>query len=286
MVCCNACRATKEFGMPNIGQLRNLNNNDLAAALELSTLAGWNQTADDWRMLLELAPDGCFGMEVGGHVVVSATLVCYGDRLGWIGMVLTHPEFRHQGFAKQLFEHVLAIADSLGVKTFKLDATDQGQHLYESYGFKSEQAIERWFRPGSLDREISEPSVEFTKLHQLDREAFGADRSKLLEKLARRGRCCSDSAAYAFSRPGRSFSYLGPCLAESAEAARQVLEMAIGIPEAGGWFWDLLPANRNAVAVASEMGFAPQRRLMRMFRGEELSGNDQLVYAIAGFELG
>jgi len=286
MVCCNACRATKEFGMPNIGQLRNLNNNDLAAALELSTLAGWNQTADDWRMLLELAPDGCFGMEVGGHVVVSATLVCYGDRLGWIGMVLTHPEFRHQGFAKQLFEHVLAIADSLGVKTFKLDATDQGQHLYESYGFKSEQAIERWFRPGSLAREISEPSVEFTKLHQLDREAFGADRSKLLEKLARRGRCCSDSAAYAFSRPGRSFSYLGPCLAESAEAARQVLEMAIGIPEAGGWFWDLLPANRNAVAVASEMGFAPQRRLMRMFRGEELSGNDQLVYAIAGFELG
>ena len=272
--------------MLNIGQLRNLNNNDLPAALELSTLAGWNQTADDWRMLLELAPDGCFGMEVGGHVVVSATLVCYGDRLGWIGMVLTHPEFRHQGFAKQLFEHVLAIADSLGVKTFKLDATDQGQHLYESYGFKSEQAIERWFRPGSLDREISEPSVEFTKLHQLDREAFGADRSKLLEKLARRGRCCSDSAAYAFSRPGRSFSYLGPCLAESAEAARQVLEMAIGEPNAAGWFWDLLPANRNAVAVASEMGFAPQRRLMRMFRGEELSGNDQLVYAIAGFELG
>ena len=286
MVCCNACRATKEFGMPNIGQLRNLNNNDLAAALELSTLAGWNQTADDWRMLLELAPDGCFGMEVGGHVVVSATLVCYGDRLGWIGMVLTHPEFRHQGFAKQLFEHVLAIADSLGVKTFKLDATDQGQHLYESYGFKSEQAIERWFRPGSLDREISEPSVEFTKLHQLDREAFGADRSKLLEKLARRGKCCSGPGAYTFSRAGRSFSYLGPCLAESAEAARQVLEMAIGIPEAGGWFWDLLPANRNAVAVASEMGFAPQRRLMRMFRGEELSGNDQLVYAIAGFELG
>ena len=225
-------------------------------------------------------------MEVGGHVVCTATLLSYGDRLGWIGMVLTHPEFRHQGFAKQLFEHVLAIADSLGVKTFKLDATDQGQHLYESYGFKSEQAIERWFRPGSLAREISEPSVEFTKLHQLDREAFGADRSKLLEKLARRGKCCSGPGAYTFSRAGRSFSYLGPCLAESAEAARQVLEMAIGIPEAGGWFWDLLPANRNAVAVASEMGFAPQRRLMRMFRGEELSGNDQLVYAIAGFELG
>ena len=286
MVCCNACRATKELGMLNIGQLRNFNNSDLPAVIELSTLAGWNQTADDWRMLLELAPDGCFGMEVGGHVVSTATLLSYGDRLGWIGMVLTHPEFRHQGFARELFERVLAIADSVGVKTLKLDATDQGQHLYESYGFKSEQAIERWFRPGSLAREISEPSVEFTKLHQLDREAFGADRSKLLEKLARRGRCCSDSAAYAFSRPGRSFLYLGPCVAESGEAARQVLEMPIGEPNAGGWFWDLLPSNQNAVALASELGFSPQRRLTRMFRGEELKGNDQLVYAIAGFELG
>lgn len=272
--------------MPNIGQLRKLGNNDLPATLELSTLAGWNQNSDDWRMLLELAPEGCFGMEVGGRVVASATLLCYGDRLGWIGMVLTHPEFRHRGFARQLFEHVLATADSRGVKTLKLDATDQGQHLYESYGFKSEQAVERWFRPGSIAREISEPGVEFTKLHRLDREGFGADRWRLLEKLVQRGKCCSASGAYALHRPGRSFSYVGPCVSENAEAASQVVGMAIGESDGPGWFWDLLPSNRNAVMLASELGFSPQRRLTRMYRGEALSGNDQLVYAIAGFELG
>ena len=60
--------------MPDMAQPRNLEINDLPAALELSTLAGWNQTADDWRLLLELAPSGCFGIEVDGRVVATATL--------------------------------------------------------------------------------------------------------------------------------------------------------------------------------------------------------------------
>jgi hypothetical protein len=35
-----------------------------------------------------------------------------------------------------------------------------------------------------------------------------------------------------------------------------------------------------------ELGFAPQRRLERMVLGNSLSTNDEMVYAIAGFELG
>ena len=278
--------ARKRIGMPDMAQPRNLEINDLPAALELSTLAGWNQTADDWRLLLELAPSGCFGIEVDRRVVATATLLCYGERLGWIGMVLTHPEFRRRGFAKQLFEHVLAHADSIGVKTLKLDATDQGQPLYESYGFKNEQAIERWFRPGSIAKQESGTGVDVSELAELDSQAFGADRSKLLEKLSRRGRSCTASRAYAFSRAGRSFSYLGPCIAVDADSAWQVLGTALSGPEAAGWFWDLLPSNQNAASLAREMGFSRQRRLVRMFRGEELNQNDDLTYAIAGFELG
>jgi hypothetical protein len=52
------------------------------------------------------------------------------------------------------------------------------------------------------------------------------------------------------------------------------------------WSWDLLPANRRAVAIASELGFTRQRSLTRMARGKPLRGRDDLVYAIAGFELG
>jgi len=53
-----------------------------------------------------------------------------------------------------------------------------------------------------------------------------------------------------------------------------------------GWYWDILPANRDATALAKEFGFAPQRRLVRMSRGEPLRGREEFIYAIAGFEFG
>jgi len=54
---------------------------------------------------------------------------------------------------------------------------------------------------------------------------------------------------------------------------------------------DLLPSNPRAAALASELGFAPARRLTRMVLREdestaEFPHDDSLVYAAAGFEYG
>jgi hypothetical protein len=65
-----------------------------------------------------------------------------------------------------------------------------------------------------------------------------------------------------------------------------VLVQAISDYGTSDIFWDLLPSNQDAVSLATELGFSTQRRLTRMFRGEQLRGRDELVYAIAGFELG
>src|SRR5579871_2520069 len=116
--------------------VRLLKEEDVAAATELSAEAGWNQTVDDWRMLLQLAPDGCFGMDADGRLVSTATFVCFGRELAWIGMVLTTAAYRRRGFARKLLGQAIERADELGIESLKLDATDQGQPLYESLGFR------------------------------------------------------------------------------------------------------------------------------------------------------
>src|SRR5215831_7863784 len=127
--------------------LRSLRVDDVSEAFQLSAQAGWNQTEEDWHLLLELAPGTCFGIEIRGELASTTTLLCYGRRLGWIGMVLTKSGFQRRGLARKLLQHTLNVADKIGMETLKLDATDQGQHLYLQCGFREEHQIERWQRP-------------------------------------------------------------------------------------------------------------------------------------------
>jgi GNAT superfamily N-acetyltransferase len=237
---------------------------DVAAALELSTSAGWNQTAGDWRRIIALEPEACFGIDADGRLVATATLMCYGTDLAWIGMVLTHHDYQRRGYARELMQAALAVADSRRMRSVKLDATDQGRPLYASLGFEDEQPIERWERaprdvPGTC----------------LDSIAFGADRSRLLAALGHR-----------HYRPGTRAHYLGPIVAEDRSTARALITCALGEAPREPWFWDLLPINSAAVELATEFGFTPVRRLVRMVRGDRLRGDDTMVYAIAGFEFG
>jgi len=267
--------------------LRQMNAADLETAVALSSLAGWNQTVQDWSMLMKLAPEGCFGIECDGRLVSTTTLLCYGQRLAWIGMVLTNPEYRGRGFARRLLTHALDYADSLAIETIKLDATDQGRPLYQSFGFQEEQAVERWSRPGVSESHAFRNSSQFKDyLRDLDLEAFGADRSIMLGELAKRSEVQVESKAYLFTRAGRTTAYLGPCVARDPFVAGVLITKAVNALPRVSLFWDLLPSNRDAVGLAAELGFTRQRVLTRMARGKPLRGRDDMIYAIAGFELG
>ena len=129
-------------------RLRTLRADDIPTAFGLSAQAGWNQSEEDWRLLLELSPEGCLGIEVDGQLVATTTLFCYGRRLAWIGMVLTRSDYRRRGLARKLLASCLERADQMGIETTKLDATDQGQPLYEKFGFReiSYEEMPRYFQ--------------------------------------------------------------------------------------------------------------------------------------------
>jgi RimJ/RimL family protein N-acetyltransferase len=273
-------------------QVRPMTTDDLAAATVLSTAAGWNQTTEDWRMLMELQPRNCFAIKADGHLVSTTTLLCYSQRLAWIGMVLTSANYRGQGFARRLLAAALDHADSLGIETVKLDATDAGKPIYEQFGFKSEQPVERWSRIGSgqshtLERQGSSHFSGLSPhLHALDLQGFGTDRLNILQALSQRSTMELTADAFLFSRPGRTTHYLGPCIADDPAEARKIISSVLNASGRSSWSWDLLPANQQAVALAAELGFTKQRRLTRMARGKPLRARDEMIFAIAGFELG
>jgi GNAT superfamily N-acetyltransferase len=267
--------------------LRRLRVEDISSALELSTEAGWNQTADDWRVLIELAPESCLTIEMDGELAATTTVLCYGTRLAWIGMVLTRFKFRGQGLARRLLSEALKLADQMNIETVKLDATNLGEPLYEKLGFRSEQPVERWERLGSGNLIATDEQTAGLSGEQLnaDREAFGADRSQLLKQIADRNAAFVAGKSYLFARPGRRTAYLGPCVAESANAARLLIERYVRSTTAV-ISWDLLKQNHEAEAIAKDLGFTPQRYLMRMVRGRDLRGREESVYALGGFEFG
>src|SRR5262249_57676430 len=108
---------------------------DLSGCMRLKEAAGWNQTEQDWRNVMRLSPDGCFGIDIDGQLASTTTAVCFGTTLSWIGMVLTTPEYRGRGLARSLMEHTIAWIEAQGVDWIKLDATDGGRPLYAKVVF-------------------------------------------------------------------------------------------------------------------------------------------------------
>lgn len=275
----------------NSEHLRLLQVEDVQAAFHLSAQAGWEQTEEDWRTLLDLAPQGCLAMELDGCLAATTTLLIYERRLAWVGMVLTRPEYQRRGLARGLLIRALELADRSGIETVKLDATEQGMPLYERFGFRCEQEVERWVRPDEAVAQVpaGQPQPEKT-WRDSDLRAFGADRSMLLDRLAQRNPPFLLARSHLFVRPGRRTAYLGPCVCEDPATACRLIEPQVrhaGFSgRTSGWSWDLLPRNREAVALARDLGFTRQRHLMRMVRGKDLRGTESAIYAIAGFELG
>ena len=75
---------------------------DVPFAHQLRQIAGWNQTEHDWRGYIAYDPEGCFVAEFRGKPAGTATTIHYGDRFGWIGMVLVHPDQRRFGVGTRL----------------------------------------------------------------------------------------------------------------------------------------------------------------------------------------
>jgi predicted N-acetyltransferase YhbS len=282
-------------------EIRLLAERDVAEAMRLKEAAGWNQTEEDWLRLLRLAPRGCFAATAGGRVVATTTTTAYGRALAWVGMVLVDPRFRRKRIATALVRAALENLEAEGVKAVKLDATPEGAPVYESLGFEAELRIERWAGTAggctseSVAQADTTPPQLFEQLLEFDRRAFGADRSELIRILSDEA-CVAPSVSvggdgrlrgYALARRGSQAAYVGPVVAEEAEAAALVLGEVLGRLGTGQVYIDLNTTFEGGARELTARGFTKQRELIRMRRGERTSaGTSRSIFAIAGPEVG
>jgi GNAT superfamily N-acetyltransferase len=282
--------------------LRTMTKRDVAAGLRLNSLAGWNQTAADWHRFLDASPEGCFVAGLDGQVCGTATTISYQQRFAWIGMVLVDPEYRKLGVGTHLLQRTVEYLDQCGIPTMKLDATPQGQPIYEKMGFVTEYQIARWILKRPADQ-IAKPATsnfaaitdrQLLAILDQDRDVFGADRSHLLRSLH------SDTPeftigvfeqgalrGYALGRRGSFADHLGPWMAESRPAAEVLIDEYLRRSSRETLIVDCLIANPFAMELLRARRFTPSRTLTRMYRGPNaFPGKPDSLCAILGPEFG
>ena len=273
-------------------EIRLLFESDIPAAMRLKEAAGWNQTEADWRRLLSLAPNGCFAAVSNGRLVGTTTTTVY-DELAWIGMVLVDPQHRRQGIAAQLMNVALDYLKDK-VDTIKLDATALGQPVYEKFGFEVESAVERW-TGNATGRETQSPSaMDRAALLNLDRLAFNADRSKLIERLIDEacvapvliGAAHGALSGYALARSGTRKTYVGPVVANDPRVIETLLDQMLSQLAGRDVYIDINKECIDDTRLLSDRGFVKERDLIRMVKGGPTQKTSPLVVAIAGPEVG
>lgn len=273
---------------------------DVPFAAELNAIVGWNQTEKDWRGYLEFEPQGCFVAETEGQRAGTATTIAYGDRFGWIGMVLVRPECRRFGIGTRLLRHTIEYLQRRGTGCVKLDATPMGRKVYVPLGFVDEYDLSRYEGTAPVGASASAEGIEpFTAAATADVAAFdapifGSDRRAVLESMrARDPQYCFVARAngrirgYAIARDGRQAVQLGPWLADDARVAEQLLVAVFRQVPGRRLFVDVPHPNPAGRALIEKHGFNVQRGFARMYLGENrFPGIPQHVFGTSGAEKG
>lgn len=279
---------------------RPLEPDDASAAFALSTEAGWNQTIEDWRFMID-AGETRGQFTAAGGLVASALILPYGDRIAWIAMVLTTQAHRRRGLATDNLRWAIERCDARGLIA-GLDATPAGREFYAPLGFTDCWGLRRLRAERPLLAETRARGAvirpmqpdDLAAIAALDADAFGARRNGLLAHLHRRQPACAwvahepggGLAGFLLGRDGRATLHLGPLIAGDQGIAAELVGRALAqtatpvsmdVPDGQGMFRTLLV----------EAGFAQMRPFTRMLRcSKDAPGRADRCFAIAGPELG
>jgi len=250
----------------------------------------------DLHMYRKIQPDGWFLALQNGTPVGMVGTTDYGA-FAYVGMMAVHPQAQRQGVGLALMRHLLAWLDEQRMPFVLLDASPEGQPLYEKLGFVAYDSVYVFQRHGGLASHDRPPQVQVVSTRDLDElvkydtQVFGADRGRVLRALLTtfpertlmlRGEG-GQMTGYVVAQKSR----VGPWVTQHPQDAEMLLRAALSLPCAETVSVVVPGVNQEAVELMRHFGFETARVNRHMGRGPSAPSRQlRRIYAQTSLALG
>ena len=268
---------------------------EISLAIDWAAAEGWNPGIADAACFASVDPEGFLIAELDGAPAATVSCVNYDARFAFLGFYIVRADLRGRGYGLRIWNAAIAHA---GARVIGLDGVTAQQENYRKSGFQLAYANVRYggtiAAPAAPRADIIALSdVPFAAVEADDATVFPAPRSAFLRAwigaaghigcaLMRNGRL----AGWGVIRPGRNGFKIGPLVADDRASAEAVLSALIARVGGGEIFLDVPGVNRDAVALAQDLGLAPVFETARMYTGAIPPLRLQRVFGVTSFELG
>ncbi|HEY6994797.1 MAG TPA: GNAT family N-acetyltransferase [Xanthobacteraceae bacterium] len=292
-------------------RIRVMRPEEIAIAADWAAAEGWNPGLADAPCFATVDPEGFFIGERDGEPAATVSCVNYDARFAFLGFYIVRPDLRGRGYGLRMWNAAVAHA---GARVIGLDGVVAQQDNYRKSGFAlayanvryggtvAARTIEspRWPLASLASAAAAPPAgvvplseVPFAAVAADDATVFPAPRAAFLRAwiaapghvgraLLRDG----SLAAWGVIRQCRTGWKIGPLVADDRAAAEAVLAALLADAGGGEIFLDIPSVNRDAVALAQELGLAPVFETARMYTGPIRPVRLERVFGVTTFELG
>lgn len=276
-------------------RIRPMRPDEISIAVDWAAAEGWNPGFADDACFATVDPEGFFIGEVEGVPAATISCVNYSDSFAFLGFYIVRADLRGRGYGLGIWNAAIAHA---GPRVIGLDGVVAQQQNYRRSGFELAYANVRY---GGIVAAPSVPPAGVVALTEIpvaaveacDATVFPAPRTAFLRAwinapghsgraLVRDGRL----AGWGVIRPCRKGHKIGPLVADDRATAELVLSALLASVGGGEIFLDVPGINRDAVALAQDLGLAPVFETARMYTGAIPPLRLDRMFGVTTFELG
>ncbi len=276
-------------------RIRSMRTDEISIAVDWAAAEGWNPGLADAACFAMVDPDGFLIGELDGAPVATVSCVNYSASFAFLGLYIVRDDMRGRGHGLRVWNAAIAHA---GPRVIGLDGVVAQQQNYKKSGFKRAYANVRYGGTvATPDAQragvIAMAEVPLAFVEAYDATVFPAPRSAFLRTwisspghvgraLVRDGQL----AAWGVIRRCRKGNKIGPLVADDRDAAEAVLAALLTSAGSGEIFLDVPSVNRDAIALAQNLGLAPVFETARMYTGPIPPLRLERVFGVTTLELG